>query len=622
MIVIVFFKNTNHTHAKSDSSTLDSILNNKKQIKVYYNENYPFIYKTEKGFAGIEYEIIHAFTKYVNKKYSTNLKKKWIPKDILSNFEETVKEVDKNCILASSISITEDRKKHVRFSPAYMPDIEVIVTSDNSVDYKNISEFIRALSSGTAVLIRGSTFEENILRLEKEHKVTFQKTYVTNLNQVIEKVALNPGFWAYTQLSNYFFAAASGKRVKRQRFYQVSHVGLALAMPHSSFWSSYIEDFFKTEEFRQVLAKSTKRYFKEFSSGLMEHDKAISTSFFDSLNSTEAENKLLMIESKLKELQIKEKEAKLKEERLLRNLFFFGFGTLIIFLFILLNLNNIKKRSAKELHKKNKEIEKKSNELEISFQNVKKLNEKIEKKKTQLEETNLELIELNNEKNYLLSVLAHDLRNPLTSSLSVLNGIKSSEVTYGEDMELGLGLVSRSLDNIKVIIERMLEKKSTIDSSGLLWEGIDLKVFIEESLDKYNLIASRKRIKIKHELESLTVKIDKFYLNQILDNLISNAIKFSPFDKNIIINLIENEGNARLEIIDQGPGFTEEDKQKIFGKFQRLSAKPTDGEPSTGLGLSIVKNYAELLKGKVWCESTVGKGAKFIVEFGVIDVSV
>ena len=85
------------------------------------------------------------------------------------------------------------------------------------------------------------------------------------------------------------------------------------------------------------------------------------------------------------------------------------------------------------------------------------------------------------------------------------------------------------------------------------------------------------------------------------------------------VTLAKDDGKARAEIKDEGPGLTEEDKKKIFGKFQRLSAKPTGGEQSTGLGLSIVKKYVEAMNGKVWCESEQGKGANFIVEFNRVE---
>lgn len=72
---------------------------------------------------------------------------------------------------------------------------------------------------------------------------------------------------------------------------------------------------------------------------------------------------------------------------------------------------------------------------------------------------------------------------------------------------------------------------------------------------------------------------------------------------------------VRCEIEDQGPGFSEQDLKKLFGKFSRLSAKPTGGEHSSGLGLFIVKKLVENMHGKVWCKTEIGSGAKFIVEF-------
>jgi signal transduction histidine kinase len=102
---------------------------------------------------------------------------------------------------------------------------------------------------------------------------------------------------------------------------------------------------------------------------------------------------------------------------------------------------------------------------------------------------------------------------------------------------------------------------------------------------------------------------------QVLENLVSNAVKYSPPGKNIFVRLKKQPSVARMEVQDEGPGLSAEDQKKLFGKFARLSAKPTGGEHSTGLGLSIVKKMVEAMNGKVWCESELGRGATFIVEF-------
>jgi len=102
-------------------------------------------------------------------------------------------------------------------------------------------------------------------------------------------------------------------------------------------------------------------------------------------------------------------------------------------------------------------------------------------------------------------------------------------------------------------------------------------------------------------------------MSQVLENLVSNAVKYSPPGKNIFVRLKKEASAARCEVQDEGPGLSAEDQKKLFGKFARLSAKPTGGEHATGLGLSIVKRMVEAMHGKVWCESEPGKGATFIV---------
>ena len=102
---------------------------------------------------------------------------------------------------------------------------------------------------------------------------------------------------------------------------------------------------------------------------------------------------------------------------------------------------------------------------------------------------------------------------------------------------------------------------------------------------------------------------------QVLENLVSNAVKYSPPRKNIFVRLKKEAGAVRCEVQDEGPGLSVEDQKKLFGKFARLSAKPTGGEHATGLGLSIVKRMVEAMNGKVWCESEPGQGALFVVQF-------
>ncbi len=112
---------------------------------------------------------------------------------------------------------------------------------------------------------------------------------------------------------------------------------------------------------------------------------------------------------------------------------------------------------------------------------------------------------------------------------------------------------------------------------------------------------------------------DTSAVGQVLENLLSNAVKYSPFGKSVTIFCKNNEGSVKICVREEGLGLTDDDKDQLFLKFERLSAQPTAGGHSTGLGLSIVKKLIAAMNGMVWCESEFGKGATFVVELPAVD---
>jgi signal transduction histidine kinase len=109
--------------------------------------------------------------------------------------------------------------------------------------------------------------------------------------------------------------------------------------------------------------------------------------------------------------------------------------------------------------------------------------------------------------------------------------------------------------------------------------------------------------------------LDSSRITQVIDNLISNAIKYSPPETQVDISIENKDGYAWVNVQDKGPGLTEEDQKKLFQEFQNLSTKPTGGESSTGLGLAIVKKMVEAHEGQLKVESSPGKGSTF--SFGI-----
>ena len=232
---------------------------------------------------------------------------------------------------------------------------------------------------------------------------------------------------------------------------------------------------------------------------------------------------------------------------------------------------------------------------------------------------NADLIKLNQEKNEFLGVVAHDLKNPLSGLKGYAEDILESfdELTKEETLELVNRIKQGAIQMFNLVVN--LLDVNAIESGKLnfKFEAVDIVPITQEVINNYQEQTKVKNIKLHLEFQTplLIALVDKSTSKGILDNLISNAIKYSPLDKNIYIRLYQRDSYIHSEIQDEGPGLSESDLLKLFGKFTRLSSKPTGGEHSTGLGLFIVKKLVEAMKGKVWCESQLGQGSTFIVEF-------
>jgi signal transduction histidine kinase len=178
-------------------------------------------------------------------------------------------------------------------------------------------------------------------------------------------------------------------------------------------------------------------------------------------------------------------------------------------------------------------------------------------------------------------------------------------------------MIESSANRLSGMITKILDTEA-IESKKLnvAMEPVNFSELVYAVSGRYQVDAQNKRISLVNNIAQYVMAVaDKGYLDQVVDNLLSNAIKFSPSDKNVFIKLITDNNQVRLEIKDEGPGLSAEDLKKLFSKYQKLSAKPTGNETSTGLGLSIVKKFVEAMHGKIWCESTLGEGASFFVSF-------
>ena len=240
-----------------------------------------------------------------------------------------------------------------------------------------------------------------------------------------------------------------------------------------------------------------------------------------------------------------------------------------------------------------------------------------------------ELSRLNEEKNEFMGIAAHDLRNPLGAITGyaeiILEEAASLQPAPPERFERARQEMTECASRINETSRRMAEMVQNLLDANRIERGemqlnlapTDLGPALKSVVETQRPHATAKQQAIHLETPATPAMalVDRSVTVQVLENLLSNAVKYSPPGKNIFVRLKQSTDTVRCEVQDEGPGLSAEDQKRLFGKFARLSAKPTGGEHSTGLGLSIVKKMVEAMNGRVWCESELGKGATFVVQF-------
>ena len=239
-------------------------------------------------------------------------------------------------------------------------------------------------------------------------------------------------------------------------------------------------------------------------------------------------------------------------------------------------------------------------------------------KTVELATLNQQLNEVISEKNEILGIAAHDLKNPLGALLLTSQHIeKSCDSMPVELIVKFMSNITKTSESMLEIVNKMLQSEKYESEKIILCpEILDIKAIINEIIESYQIKSHQKNIELKCNCDEEKVMFfsDATVSKQIFDNLISNSIKFSPQETTVTISLSQTNNTVLFSVKDEGPGLTDIDKESLFKRFSKLSARPTGGEHTTGLGLSIVKKLVEKLKGRVWCESEPGKGADFKVE--------
>lgn len=552
------------------------------KVVFYWFPNNMEIEKSKDVMDGIEHELGMDMVQYLESKYDVSIGVQWIRANGFSEVMDIVTNASNGTFGVSSISVTKERQEVMNFSPSYFPDIAVLASSGNIPIARSPNQLKNALNDKIAVTIENTTLEMGLLKLKDSLNLSFEIEYVGNGGAIIERIEELENGFGYADLPNFLSALPRSPNIKRQVFYPLKLAGLGMVYPQNSDWKEPIEEYFASERYEEKRTVLIGQFMGENVNDLIERiSQAAEIGPIQEI----------AILTEEVELRYKEQlEAALEAQgaQRIRNILFFGIGFFILLVGFLYYRSRLKTRT----------------------------NQALAEKQNEIEQRNRELFKLNKDKNDLIKVLAHDLRAPIAKILGFTSLVKEGENLNPEQIEM-LGTVERSSDELREMITKILDVES-IESGKMDIQTLQLNAneILRKAIDTFQMTADQKKISLSQEISEpdLIVRADKFYLPKIIENLISNALKFSQSGTTIRLSCQAQNKKVVFVVSDEGPGFSAEDKEKVFKKYQHLSAKPTAGEPSTGLGLSIIKSYTELMGGEIQFESDLGKGTTFYVK--------
>jgi len=260
-----------------------------------------------------------------------------------------------------------------------------------------------------------------------------------------------------------------------------------------------------------------------------------------------------------------------------------------------------------------------------SFEELSRVNNEFANLQREMAKKNAELAKLNELKNRLLGVAAHDLRSPLGVILSYAEFLESDAAQTMDEQQREFVTTIRQTSEFMLHMVTDLLDVAAIDGGQLTLDRqpTDVIELTRRNVKLNGVLSARKAIAIEFEAPAAMPEIafDRGKIEQVLNNLIGNAVKFSHAGRAVHVSITAADGVVTLAVRDQGQGIPEADLPKLFKPFSKTSVRSTAGEQSTGLGLSIVRNIVEGHGGRIWVESEVGRGSTFSFTLPMATVS-
>jgi len=277
------------------------------------------------------------------------------------------------------------------------------------------------------------------------------------------------------------------------------------------------------------------------------------------------------------------------------------------------------KAEAKNLLEANGFLKIQIQELKDYVKDLETANVELVSQKEKLQDSNRQLSELQKHKDDLFAIAVHDIKNPASIIKGLIDLLTDYDLNAQEQQHIIKSLSetsSRIIDLAQKMSQVCARQKSEPE---MVMEPASLKEVIDTVYKRNMAYANSKNIKLINNtsINTPNVVIDKGKIDEVVDNLINNAIKYGPEGTIVQVKSFFNQSKVTVEVIDTGVGFSEEDLKKVFQKGEVLSASPTGGETRSGLGLWIVKKIIEEHGGQITLESRKGKGSRFLFDLPI-----
>jgi len=227
----------------------------------------------------------------------------------------------------------------------------------------------------------------------------------------------------------------------------------------------------------------------------------------------------------------------------------------------------------------------------------------------------IRMLELHDKKNEIVSIVGHELRSPLASILSALNIVISGDAgELPEQAKKMLEIAQRNSERLLRIINDLMDIKK-IESGKMEFNILPLEItpLVEQALEANKAYAQQLQVGfiLENNTPGAKVRVDGDRIIQVVNNLVSNAVRFSPLDNKVLVSVSQYNNTVRVSVADKGPGIPEEFKNRVFEKFAQGSYPGARRKGGTGLGLSIAKAIVEAMNGRIGFETVVSQGTTF-----------